>query len=244
MKDKIKFRGIGRQLIEKLRANGYAFDSIKTVLDRKFKIAKMLNNDAVLATALSPELKEGIQLRLEFCVSSIKIYANDNDVIGDKVLLHIEDAYDRSINDLIFKIGKLYSEYFYSNKDLKKLIESFDLSTKRENKLKMLLGKLNKDLPLRYWYDVGNHIHFYFGSSVFTIHLSYEKKNSDLHSCVMLYKSSGRTYNYCGQYELNSVKNKYMIYLKDILSIKYLTTTTVGIYLTAFNAIKKLEKFN
>lgn len=250
MKDKVKFRGIGRQLIEKLRANGYAFDSIKTVLDRKFKIAKMLSNDAVLGEAISPQLKNNYRLRIEFCVNSIKIYDDifyddnsEDNVIGDLVLLHIDNAYERSLNDLVFKIGAIYSQYLHSNNELKEIIETFELTKKREQKLKSILGKLNKQLPLRYWYDGLSEYRFFFGSGVFSIQVSYVKNDGELKVHLILYKNSGRKYTDFFQYEsLNRVKRKYVIYIKDIISIKYLTRHTVEIFLKTFFKIKMVEK--
>jgi hypothetical protein len=247
MKDKVKFQGLGRQIIEKLRVSGYAFDSIKSVMDRKFKIAKMLNNDAVLGTSISPDLKDGIILRLEFCVNSIKLYVNDGEVIGDKPILIIEDAYDCTVNDVVFKIGKIYTDYTYSNKELRELIEGFEdafkLNEKRVNKLKMLLGKLNKTLPLRYFYSYKDTIKFYFGASLFTIEVTYSVEKNELHTFLFLYKKNGRKYSEVYYYwGIEYSKPKYAPYLKNIVDYKYLTVHTVADFINAFEMIKKTEK--
>ncbi len=259
MKDRIKFQGKARQLIEKLRAGGFAFNAMKAITERKFKITRMLNNDNVLGYCVSPELKNKTGLLLEFTSNTLilsEINNFDEETFdyksSDRLFLFvIKDVYHKEIKEVILEVGNIYAKYFYTKEEVKFIITNIKnktgdcLKIKHQKEMNKIFDVLSSGLPLRQYYDLDSTIRFIFGACIFSIEVNYVKETNEYRVMFMLYKKGCRKYSDVFKFidEIYYIsKWKHLSDLNSIINIEHLTYNTAQQYVKSFNNLKTIEK--
>jgi hypothetical protein len=231
---KTKFLGINRQLIEKLRELGYAFNSIKSISDRKYTIAMLLDNNSILGSALSPVLKDNTFLRLDISLSTITIV---------KISENIETILHNFINidndTFITTIGEIYKDYFYTDVEVSDIINSFDITKHNRKLINTRLLSINHTIPLRHYIIFDNRIEFYLGASIFSIKVIFWKIKKSFSTYNLVYKKHSRKYTiFYGVKYSDNINSKFYSIIYRIIYIDEFNDNTIPVFIKTYNDIK------
>lgn len=228
-------KNIKKQLFDKLKQSGYAFNHIRYNKDRLFKIHLFLE-EGLIGSTQSPILKNGKYLLLELHYEKILLYETSEYEGDDKILLKQIDNWQNKIASTRFTISNIYEEYFYEIDDLKTILNHRSDITD----LNIMFNSIYPELKIRHYEENESNgmICLWVGSGIFTFKirkmLSYKKLTID----TLFYGSGSFKYQSSTSYNL---AKKY----RDIIKLNIHTQYVYDFDLTKYkNIYLKCDKVN
>ena len=206
---------IKNNLFDKLKKDGYGFDHMRYVKNRKFKIALILEK-GLIGTAQSPRLKNNKHLILEVYYEKIVLYERLAYVgfEDEKILLKQIDNWQDRINYVKFTIETIYDDYFYQIRELEKMF-SYRSDFKD---LKTLLNIIYPEMKVRHCDSNSEELIWWLGSGIFSFKINKTPDYKKLTIDSYFYGSGSTKYQKSNQYTL---ADKYRRIIKQNINTQH-----------------------
>lgn len=202
---------IKKELFDKIKTQGFAFNHIRYQKSRIFKINTFLE-EGLLGATHTPILKDKKVIKIEIYFEKIVLFESYKG--NDTLLKEIYD-WQNKINFVRFCISNIYDDYFY---EMGKLNSLFNHRSDKKD-LNILMASVYPEMKIRDYKEHKNgNITIFFGSGIFSFRvkkvLEYKKLTVD----TLFFGSGSFKYQIGNK---NNLAKKYRNIVKQNLNTQY-----------------------